>query len=76
VLILGKTKNFLSKLRFLVQNLDFSRLYKFSGSAAFNIAQLLEIWLNAGSRNPIFMPSTIGLRQVMTAPTPMSVKAF
>ena len=37
---------------------------------------LLEIWLKASRRKPMFMPSTIGLRPVMAAPTAMPVKAF
>ena len=37
---------------------------------------LLEIWLKASSRKPIFMPSTIGRRPVMAAPTAMPVKLF
>lgn len=35
--------------------------------------QLLEIWLKASSRKPMFMPSTMGRRPVMAAPTPAGV---
>jgi hypothetical protein len=37
---------------------------------------LLEIWLKASSRKPMFIPSTIGRRPVIAAPTAMPVKLF
>ena len=37
---------------------------------------LLEIWLYASSRKPMFMPSTIGRSPVMAAPMPMPMNPF
>jgi hypothetical protein len=37
---------------------------------------LLEIWLYASSRKPMFMPSTMGRSPVMAAPMPMPMKPF
>jgi hypothetical protein len=37
---------------------------------------LLCTWLNASSRKPMFMPSTMGRRPVMAAPMPMPMKPF
>jgi hypothetical protein len=38
--------------------------------------QLLEIWLKASRRKPMFMPSTMGRSPVIAAPTPMPMNPF
>ncbi len=37
---------------------------------------LLEIWLYARSRNPMFMPSTMGRSPVIAAPMPIPMNPF
>lgn len=55
---------------------DTEALLGFKKASGEVILNAVPTWLNASSKKPMFMPSTMGRRPVMAAPMPIPMKPF